>query len=119
MYWPSDLRMWMMQIHSSFSSEIFRRDLSISQQYFEKKAFFLSDSICEICEREPAVIDDVIRLCSECSCRYMVLLEWAKQHPQISGESLESLKVALRVQMSRRKETALPRSIIESFESYP
>ena len=76
-------------------------------------------SICEVCEREPTVIDDVIKLCADCSYRYMVLLEWAKQHPQISEESLESLKAALRVQIRRRKETELPRSIIESFESYP
>jgi len=93
-------------------------DLSIRQQHSERKAFFMSASICEICEKAPAVSEDLIRLCADCSQRYMVLLDWAKQHPQMSEESLESLKEALRVQM-RRKKSKLPRSIIESFESYP
>jgi hypothetical protein len=48
----------------------------------------------------------------------MVLLDWVKQHPQMSEESIESLKEALRVQRSKRKQAELPRTITESFETY-
>jgi hypothetical protein len=48
----------------------------------------------------------------------MVLLDWAKQHPQMSEESLKSLKEAMRAQRNKRK-AELPRTLIESFESKP
>ena len=75
-------------------------------------------SICEICEKAPAVTTEVIRLCADCSDRYIVLLDWAKQHPQLSEKGLESLKEAMRAQRNKRK-AELPRTLIESFESQP